>query len=143
MMFSQIFLQSPAIIDLEAERDNIASLNSFAPTIEHYLRGVLFVAGLLTFGYMVWGGVDWILSGGDTGKVESARKKITQAMIGLTVLASVAAIFLVLQYFLGINVLDGGSGDGVNNKVIPIEQNSGGKDPVPVPQNGGKNGLFP
>lgn len=103
-----MLLQSPATIDLKSRVDEISPMTEFAPTLQGLLRMVLFVGALLTFFYLVWGGVDWIMSQGDSGKVEAARKKITHAVIGLAVLASVGAIFLLLQSFLGINILSNG-----------------------------------
>lgn len=40
---------------------------------------------ILVFIYMVWGGIDWMFSHGDKGKVESARLKISWAIVGLII----------------------------------------------------------
>lgn len=50
------------------------------------------VGGLATLIYFVWGATDWIMSGGDKEKVAGARKKMTNAVIGL--------VLLSLSYFL-------------------------------------------
>jgi len=63
------------------------------------------IAALLVFIYLLWGAIGWITAGGDKGKIETARNKITTAVIGVVVLASVVAIFKVLQLVLGIEVL--------------------------------------
>jgi hypothetical protein len=97
------------LIDLRSQKDQIASQTDFNTTIEGYLRGFLFLAGLVTFFYMLWGAFDWITAGGDEGKIKSARQKITQGVIGLAVLASTFAVFLIIQYFLGLNIVGGGS----------------------------------
>lgn len=76
--------------------------------ISSFIGLALVVGGLLTLMYMILGGINWITAGGDTGKVEKARQRILQGIIGLAVLASVYAVFLVVQYFFGINVLGGG-----------------------------------
>ena len=44
---------------------------------------LLIVAILLAFGFIVYGGINWITSNGDKTKVEGARKTITFAVIGL------------------------------------------------------------
>ena len=69
---------------------------------------VMVVGAILVFFYLIWGAIDWITSGGDKGKIESARHKITQAVIGLIVLASTTAIFIIVQSFLDICVLSFG-----------------------------------
>jgi len=61
------------------------------------------ITGLLLLGYLVWGGANWVLAGGDKGKVEAARSMITQAIVGFAIFASVFAIVGILFYFLGIN----------------------------------------
>jgi hypothetical protein len=65
---------------------------------------VLLVAGLATFMYLVYGGVQWIMSGGDKGKLEEARAKLTNGIIGLAIVASAWAIYLLLDYFFGIGL---------------------------------------
>lgn len=88
-----------------ADAGEIAPVNDFGTALSGGLSALLFGAGLLTFAYMLWGALDWILSQGDQGKVESARKKITQAVIGLVLLASTLAIFYVVQYVIGIEII--------------------------------------
>jgi hypothetical protein len=77
------------------------------------LKAAMVIAAILLLLYLVWGAIEWITSGGDSGKVESARNRIMQALVGILVLASVIAIFNFVQNFLGINVLNiSGSGGG-------------------------------
>lgn len=71
--------------------------------IQGLLGAVMFVAALLVFAYMIWGGIQWITSGGDKGKTEEARNKITAAIIGLAVLAAAYAVFALVTYFLGVD----------------------------------------
>lgn len=73
------------------------------------LLGFLMLAStVLAFFYILWGSMEWITSGGEKGKVESARTKITTAIIGLIVLASSTAILTLVQRFLGICFLNFG-----------------------------------
>lgn len=69
----------------------------------------LIIAGILVFVFLVWGGIQWITSGGDKGKTEEARSRITAALIGLAVVAAAWAVMLLVQYFFGLDVLGGGS----------------------------------
>jgi len=70
------------------------------------LQVVLVVAGILVFAYLIWGGIEWITSGGDSGKTEKARNKITGAIIGLIILVSAYAIFQLVLGLLGISITD-------------------------------------
>ncbi len=77
----------------------------FAQNIGDFLNAILsfvmVIAALLVFFYLIWGGIEWITSGGDKGKTESARNKITAAVIGIIVLAAAYAILQVVLNFLG------------------------------------------
>lgn len=79
----------------------------FAPSIGSLITGVLnfvmLIAALLVFVYLIWGGIEWITSGGDKGKTEGARNKITSAIIGLIVLAASYAILQLALSFLGFD----------------------------------------
>ena len=69
--------------------------------INAVLSFVMVIAALLVLLYLVWGGIEWITSGGDKSKTENARNKITAAVIGLIILAAAYAIFLLAIRFLG------------------------------------------
>lgn len=82
-------------------------INNFSRLLSGLLNMVMFIAALLVFAYLLWGGIQWITSGGDKGKTEEARNKITAAIIGLAVLAASYAIFRLVLAFLGVgNPLD-------------------------------------
>lgn len=74
---------------------------NFGDLFNRLLTFVLTIGALLVFMYLIWGGIEWITSGGDKGKTESARNKITAAVVGLIVLA---AAFAILQ--IALSVLD-------------------------------------
>jgi len=67
----------------------------------------LMIAAILVFVYLVWGGIQWITSGGDKGKTEEARSRITAALIGLAVVAAAWAVMLLVQYFFGLDIFGG------------------------------------
>ena len=83
---------------------------NFGTLAGSFVGAAIMIGALLAFFYMLWGGLDWITSGGDKSKVEQARHKITHAIVGLGLVASMIAIFSVVQYFFGINILGGGPG---------------------------------
>lgn len=74
--------------------------------INSVLSFVMVISALLVLLYLIWGAFDWITSGGDKGKIESARKKIIAAIVGLIIVASSFAIFLLAIKFLGFANLD-------------------------------------
>lgn len=72
--------------------------------VSNIVSAILIVAGLAAFALLVWGGFTWIISNGDKTKVEEARNRITNALIGLAIVAASWAIFLLVDYFFGLNL---------------------------------------
>lgn len=81
------------------------------PTIGSLISGVvgvaIVIAALLAFVYLVWGGIEWISSGGDKAGMESARSRITNAFIGLFIVAAAWAITKLIETFFGITIISG------------------------------------
>lgn len=67
----------------------------------------LIIAAILVFVFLVWGGIQWITSGGDKGKTEEARNRITAALVGLAIVAAAWAVVQLVSYFFGIDVFGG------------------------------------
>lgn len=98
----------PDGLDVNPERAGV-EITSIGRLIEAFIGGALLIAGLLVFAYLILGGIQWITSGGDKGKTEAARNKITAALVGLAIVASSYALMQVVAYFFGINVFDLGT----------------------------------
>lgn len=69
-------------------------------------RSLVVVGALAFLIYFIWGSLEWLMSGGDKGKVEAAQKKITGALIGLTLLVISFAIVAFVENVLGIEILN-------------------------------------
>jgi len=82
--------------------------------INSVLRIVMVIAALLVFMYLILGGIEWITSGGDKGKTEKAREKITAAIVGLIVLAAAYALLTLVLKFLGFNDLNDVINQGIS-----------------------------
>jgi hypothetical protein len=72
--------------------------------IKNGLTWAFVILMLVSLLFIVWGGISWITSQGDKGKVEEARKKIIYAIIGITVAMSSFMLINILGGFLGINI---------------------------------------
>ena len=69
---------------------------------------VIIIAGILVFALLVWGGIQWMTSGGDKTKTEEARNRITAALVGLAIVACSWALTKLIAYFFGVgDVFDG------------------------------------
>ena len=69
------------------------------------LISIGFVGGVIVFTFMIIvGGIEWISSGGDKVSYENARKRITNALIGITILFGFFAILSLVECFFGIGL---------------------------------------
>lgn len=87
------------------DNDLAGSGTTFGGFLGNILSGVMVIALLMALLYLVWGAVQWIYSGGDSSKVQKARDRMTQAMVGILVLSATLAIFGLLQAFLGVEII--------------------------------------
>lgn len=114
-------------IDIRGNLDSLAG--NGGPVVQYDLGRIigsfigvaLIVGAIATLGYMILAGLNWIMAGGDTGKITKARDKFIQSIVGLAVLAATWALFLIIQFFFGINLT---SGAGLN---IPSSGGNGGE----------------
>ncbi len=95
--------QTMAAIDVGTIEGTKGMANNFGSFLSSLLTIVMAIAALAVFIYLIWGGIEWITSGGDKGKTETARNKITAAVIGLIVLAAAYAILSIVLRFLGFS----------------------------------------
>jgi hypothetical protein len=62
------------------------------------------VAGLLLFGYLVWGGFDYLLAMGDPKKAEVGKTKITNAIIGFVLIFAAFWITQIVDYIFKLHI---------------------------------------
>ncbi|OGG20203.1 hypothetical protein A3D03_01265 [Candidatus Gottesmanbacteria bacterium RIFCSPHIGHO2_02_FULL_40_13] len=76
------------------------------------LFGKLFsgIIGIMLFGATIWvlfqlilGGISWMSSGGDKGKMEEARHRLTNAVTGLFIVFASWSIYVIILNFLGLS----------------------------------------
>ena len=82
------------------------SPKQFAITIATLWQTIIIVGGLAFILYFLWGGLQWIMAGGEKGKIEEARAKITQGLIGLAILAASFVIVKFIQGAIGLDLLN-------------------------------------
>ncbi|HZZ98949.1 MAG TPA: hypothetical protein VFG51_03380 [Candidatus Saccharimonadia bacterium] len=96
-----------AVVDIKSGLDIVAPTTAYdIGKVVGSLTGVgLIVAGVASFGFFVMGGIRWTLAGGEKGKIEEAQHMITSAIVGLAITALAYAIFMIVQYVLGVNIV--------------------------------------
>lgn len=80
-------------------------INSIGTLISSALSILLIIAAIAAFLFLILGGIQWITSGGDKAGLEAARNKITNAIVGLVIVAAAWAVMLLVTQFLGIEGL--------------------------------------
>lgn len=80
------------------------------PTLAEFIsilvKMVLIIGGILVFGFMLFGGIQYISSGGDKLQAQQARDKITYAIIGLIIIVGAYAIAKVMEVAFGIDIFN-------------------------------------
>jgi len=81
------------------------ALGRFNQVIENIVGILTVIAGIWFIFQFIIGGIVWLTAGNDKAKVESARAKITQGIIGLGVV--IAAVFIIdlIGTLLGLEIL--------------------------------------
>ncbi len=79
--------------------------NTLALLIAILWKTIVIVGGLAFLIFFLWGGLEWIMAGGDKQKLESAKNKLTQGLIGLAILAGSLVIIKFAGQAVGLNPL--------------------------------------
>ena len=76
------------------------------------LQLVLIVAAILLLVYLLWGALDWLVSGGEKEKLVKAQNKITNAVIGMLMVVAAFTLFTVVTGTILGNKIIENTGDG-------------------------------
>lgn len=139
-LLAQVTKPATQVIDLESRTLEVSPIQTFGNLIEIGARAALTVGALAVLVFFFLGALKWVTSGGDKGKVEEARSTLTQAAIGLVVLASVFAIYaIVLNFFgLGDRIQLNIFGKTFSSRQQVPATGTGGLQNLPTPIMGGK-----
>jgi len=88
-------------------REPSAGVKDIGKFLSAGIQVAMIIAAILTFAFLVWGGIQWILSGGDKTQTQAARDRITMALVGLAIVAAAWALMKVIGYFFGVDVFEG------------------------------------
>jgi len=105
MMFPSIVfakVNNPALGNLGANINGVDFMGKFLSSM---IAVGMVVAAVLFIFLLIIGGIKWITAGGDKAQAESARKTITNALIGIIVIFSLYAIVNLVSCFFGLSFL--------------------------------------
>lgn len=92
------------LTDIDSDFDSVTGI-TVQGVLVFAINGILIAAGIIAFFFLLIGGVQWILAGGDKEGTEKARKKITNALIGLAIVFSAYALAFLVEAIFGVDIL--------------------------------------
>lgn len=122
---------------------NAGALANMELMISNAFGGITILSGLAFIGYFLVAAFRWVTSGGDKGKVESARNQMTQGLLGLIIVVASYGIVGLLGSVVGLQLLNPGklicelaapiSGDSCSTSApaTPAPPGGGGGSPMP------------
>ncbi len=78
--------------NLGSNPDEAAAGITFVSYFVTLWRAIMVIGAIIVFIYFIWGSIEWIVAGGDSGKLNKARDRMVQSVIGLIILVSSATI---------------------------------------------------
>lgn len=81
-------------------------LNDFSGIIATLIQIAFVIGVIIALAFLIFGGIKWITSGGDSKQIDGARNMIVAALIGLAIMFLSFFILNILLGFFGINLLD-------------------------------------
>ena len=89
---------------------DISDVNSYISPLEKLFSTIIgfltILGGIWFFVQFLIGGLGWAGAGGDTQKVEEARKKMTNAAIGLIAMVAAYSVTYIIGKVLGLDILN-------------------------------------
>lgn len=104
-LVSQVYAASSGTIGVP--QPSGMKITDIGVLISRVISVAFIVAGIMTFGFLVYGGMTWLTAGGDKGNTEKARSVITNAVVGLAIIAASWALMKLISYFFGVDVFEG------------------------------------
>ena|SRR3989338_10055915 len=86
-------------------KGSIDAVKNIGDLISAAIGAAFMVSFLLVFVMLVWGGVQWITSGGDKENTQKAKDRITSALVGLAIIGGAWALMKIVGAFFGVDIL--------------------------------------
>jgi hypothetical protein len=76
------------------------TLTSIMNAIVSIANFMIYIGVAVAVIFIIWGGIAYMMAGGDDTKIETAKKRIITGIIGAAIIIGVGAIIRTLQYIL-------------------------------------------
>lgn len=84
---------------------NVVPSFTVAQAVTFIVRLLIIIAFIISFIFLLIGGVRWIASGGDAKAVEGARNMVTAALVGLVIVLAAFALIRLIEFFFRITII--------------------------------------
>ncbi len=81
--------------------NSIPTLRCIPIVFKNVISGALLFVGIVALLFIIYAGINFVTSGGDPKKIESARKIMTFAIIGMVIVLLSFAILIFIGYITG------------------------------------------
>lgn len=102
--FSDAKLLAQGTVNLSISQPPLVKITNPGQLLGGIIGLILIISVVAAFIFLIWGGVQWIISGGDKAGVESAQHRIQAAILGLFIVFVAWAIFTIVGQFLGFSI---------------------------------------
>lgn len=88
--------------------DSLCKLDAggLGSVIRNIIVAILIIAAVISLFFLIYGGIKWIMSGGDKAKIGEARAMLTAAIVGLIITFLSYFILSIVLGFFGLKVQD-------------------------------------
>lgn len=90
---------------LKQSMQNLSGVEFLNKLLPNMVGLALVIGTVIFFFILIFGAIQWITSGGDKARLEIAKSKITNALIGIVILLTVFVVLKIIEDFFGINIL--------------------------------------
>lgn len=116
-LFNLAIIAHAGSFSTQSVRNPLTGFTSLTAVANFILNLLIGVGFFLTAVFLIWGGIQYIMSKGDTKAATTARDTITNSIIGLVIVIGALAIRQIAISTLGANV------DSTDNPLINTSSN--------------------
>ena len=84
--------------------ENVPTIKCLEPIFRNLVNSIIALSGVVLFIMLIIAGFNFLFSGGDQKKLEKARGTMTNAIIGLVIIACAYLILQTIKIFTGVDV---------------------------------------